>query len=97
VCHQTVGLVQSELEGVGIATASITLLPAITRKVNVPRALAVPFPLGFPLGSAGDPQLQREVLKALLALAPRADLPVLETYDASSPDAPGGDDTQPTG
>ena len=33
---------QAEIERAGIATASITLLPEITRKVRPPRALAVP-------------------------------------------------------
>jgi hypothetical protein len=54
------------------------MLPEITRKVRPPRALSVPWPLGFPLGEAGEPASQRKVLRALLALLLRTDVPVLE-------------------
>lgn len=77
---QTVGLAQQVIEERGIPTASITLLPAVTRKIRPPRALAVPYPLGFPLGEAGNPGLQRSILHALLALLERTDVPVLETF-----------------
>jgi hypothetical protein len=56
------------------------MLPEVTRKVRPPRALAVPWPLGFPLGEPGEPELQRRVLGALLALLPRRDVPVLELF-----------------
>ena len=75
---QTVGLAQAEIEKRGIPTASITLLPDITRKISPPRALAVPYPLGFPLGEANNPVLQTEILLALMALLERDDVPVLE-------------------
>ena len=68
MCHQTVGLVQAEIERAGIVTASLTLLPEITRKVQPPRALAVPWPLGFPLGQAGDGPGHRRVLRRLLQM-----------------------------
>ena len=54
------------------------MLHDITRKVRPPRALAVPYSLGFPLGRPGDAQLQRGIIEALLALLPREDVPVLE-------------------
>ena len=64
-------------------TASITMLPEITTKVGPPRALEVPyplgFPLGFPLGAAGDAAEQRRILRRLLATAQRNDVPLLET------------------
>ena len=69
---------QAEIERGGIATASVTLLPEITRKVRPPRALAVPYGLGFPLGEAHNRELQTEVLRQLLALLERDDVPVLE-------------------
>ena len=68
MCHQTVGLVAAEIEKRGIATTSVTALREITEKVRPPRALAVPFPLGYPLGRPSDPSLQTAVLKAVFAL-----------------------------
>jgi hypothetical protein len=53
-------------------------LPEITRAVRTPRALAAPFALGYPLGRAGDAELQLRVLRALLGLCARTDVPVLE-------------------
>jgi D-proline reductase (dithiol) PrdB len=81
MCHQAVGLIQAEIERHGITTASITLLPELTRAIQPPRALSVPFPLGYPLGAAGDARLQREVLRALLALAGESGVPVLRPLD----------------
>ena len=75
---QTVGLAQATIEERGIPTASITMLAEITEKIRPPRALAVPYPLGFPLGEANNRELQTEVLRQLLALLERNDVPVLE-------------------
>jgi hypothetical protein len=72
--------VQAELERRGITTASITMLPEVTKKVRPPRALSVPWPLGFPLGAPNDVALQRRVLIDLLALLSRTDVPVLESF-----------------
>ncbi len=80
MCHQTVGLVQGELERRGIATVSVTLLPELTRKIRVPRALAVPYPLGFPFGEANRPQVQHAVLAALLRLTRRTDVPLIAPF-----------------
>ena len=77
---QTVGLAQAEIENRGIPTASITMLPDITRKIRPPRALAVSYPLGFPLGEANNPDLQTDVLQALMDLLDRDDVPVLEEF-----------------
>ena len=71
---QTVGLAQAAIEDRGIPTASITML----EKIRPPRALSVPYPLGFPLGEAHNRELQTEVLRQLLALLERDDVPVLE-------------------
>lgn len=81
MCHQAVGLVAAALESAGIVTASLTLMPDVTRKVQPPRALAVPYPLGYPLGAPGDAALQRRILDALLGLTRRTDVPVLETWE----------------
>ena len=66
-----------------MVTASITMLPEITRKIGVPRTLEVPWPLGFPLGEPDDPALQREVLVQLLALTDRTDVPVATPFTAA--------------
>ncbi len=85
MCVQTVGLVQGELERRGVVTASITILPEITRKIRPPRALAVPYPLGFPLGEAQNPGLQRRVLRELLSLTGEDRVPVLRPFEAGEP------------
>ena len=77
---QTVGLAQQVIEQRGIPTASITMLEDITRKIRPPRALSVPYPLGFPLGEADNFELQTTILCALLALLDRIDVPVLEQF-----------------
>jgi hypothetical protein len=56
------------------------MLAKITAKIRPPRALAVPYPLGFPLGEANNPKLQSEILRQLLALLERNDVPVLEEF-----------------
>ena len=80
MCHQAVGLVQRALEERGMVTASISLLPEITAKLRPPRALEVPYALGFPLGEPNRPETQRRILKALLALTDRRDVPALATW-----------------
>lgn len=84
MCHQAVGLVAAELERRGIVTASITMLPEVTTRVRPPRALAVPYPLGYPLGAPDDPALQHVVLRALLALCTRLDVPVLASLPVTN-------------
>lgn len=58
-------------------------MPEITRKIRAPRALGVPYPLGFPIGRPHDAGGQRAVLRAALALLSRMDVPVLEEYEPS--------------
>lgn len=53
------------------------MLPEVTRKVRPPRALAVPYPLGYPLGMPNETEMQRAILRAMLALCDRTDVPVL--------------------
>ncbi len=80
MCHQTVSLVQVELERRGIVTVSLTVMPDITRKLAPPRALAVEAPLGAPMGPPRDGERHCAVLRRMLALATRTDLPVLDTF-----------------
>ena len=70
-----------EGERTGVVTASVSMLPEITRKVRPPRALEVPYNLGYPLGRPDDPPLQRRILRALLRLTSRDDVPVIEDLD----------------
>jgi len=60
------------------------MLAKITEKIRPPRALAVPYPLGFPLGEANNRELQTEILRQLLALLERNDVPVLERLRVKS-------------
>lgn len=80
MCHQTAGLAAAELERSGIVTTSITMLPEITARVRPPRALEVPWPLGFPLGRPDEPELQRRVIRAALALTDRTDVPLVAPF-----------------
>ncbi len=80
MCHQTVSLVQVELERRGIATAALTMLPDITRRLAPPRALAVTAPLGSPVGLPHDSERHLLVLQRMLALVTRTDTPLLATF-----------------
>ncbi len=64
-----------------MVTASITLLPEISRKIRPPRALAVPYPLGYPLGEARNPDLQLRVLRALLRLTAEDRVPAIRSFE----------------
>lgn len=80
MCNQSVGLIQRAIEYAGITTVSLSLLREITEKIQPPRALFVPFPLGYPLGQPHDVPLQTDVLRAAFALLIRTDTPVLEAF-----------------
>lgn len=66
MCNQAVSLIAAELEKRGIATVCVILLREIAEQVRPPRALAVPFPLGYPLGH--DAETQRRTIEEALAL-----------------------------
>jgi hypothetical protein len=78
MCNQSVGLIQRTIEFAGITTVSISLLREITEKIRPPRALFVPFPLGYPLGEPNNPDLQVRIMRAAFSLLSRSDIPVLE-------------------
>ena len=79
------------LERHGIATVQLASIRTYPERIRPPRALYCEFPLGRPLGRPGDPDLQRRVLEAALALLERPEGPVLEDFpvriddDAGSP------------
>ena len=78
MCHQTVSLVQVELERRGIVTVSLSVMPDLTRRLAPPRALVVDAPLGAVMGPPHDVDRQITVLRRMLQLTSRADVPLLE-------------------
>jgi hypothetical protein len=86
MCNQAVSLVAAELERRGIATVTLVLLREVAEKVRPPRALALPFPHGYPLDAPGRPEKQRAVLEAALSLLelPEATPPLLRDYPLSN-------------
>jgi len=83
MCNQAVGLVAAELERRGISTVTIQLLRSVTEKVRPPRALAVPFRHGYPLGKPDDPGYQHAVIEAALKMLQNQSLkpPAIVDYD----------------
>ena len=80
MCVQTVGLLAAAMEREDITTTSVTLLREITSVIRPPRALFVPYKMGFPLGEPNNALLQQQVIAASLALLERTDVPVLENF-----------------
>jgi D-proline reductase (dithiol) PrdB len=64
-----VGLVQNQVEGVGVATISMTVQPHITASVGTPRSMYLRYPAGNQVGEAGKPIQQRAILTAALEAA----------------------------
>lgn len=65
--HQSAALIQREIETAGIPTVGISVCPDITRQMQVPRAVAVRFPLGSPFGASMDAPMQLRILRDALA------------------------------
>jgi hypothetical protein len=77
-----VGLVAEAIEQAGISTVCLALLPDVARTMRLPRALTLPFPFGFPLGT-GDATGQDEIVLAALRLLDRpGPPPVIEDWPA---------------
>lgn len=81
MCMQTVGLLAAAIERVGVSTTSISLLREVTAIIKPPRALFVPFPLGYPLGAPNDSLLQHQIIAAALQLLKETDVPVLTDFE----------------
>jgi len=79
------------LEGSGVPTVTIGLVPQHVERMRPPRALLVPFELGRPLGVPDDPAFQHRVLDAALALVPQQQVPVVEWFDEPAPAAADAD------
>tara|TARA_R110002110_G_scaffold84687_2_gene220181 strand:- start:759 stop:1514 length:756 start_codon:yes stop_codon:yes gene_type:complete len=82
------------IEEEGIPTTQISLIRTHTEKMKPPRALAVPFELGRPLGAPNEPEFQRRVLLEVLKLLEKPAGPVLEDFPDPPPDAGADDDTE---
>ncbi len=81
------GLIAGVLEKHGIRTVCLSTMEEIMEKVAPPRWLALPFPMGFPLGEPGNSGLQKRVIhRALELLEDPGPGPVRATFD------PGKDD-----
>ena len=68
---------------------SISLIREQSESVQPPRALWVPFALGRPLGSAGDPDFQKGVIRSALNLTQTATEPTIEDYPIEAPEEAG--------
>lgn len=79
------------IEAEGLPTAIIGLIREHVLGMRPPRALAVPFELGRPLGAPNEPAFQRTVLLALLDLFKADSGPVLADFPEKAPDDVGGD------
>jgi hypothetical protein len=80
MCVQAVGLIRASIEREGISTVSISLLREVTEVIRPPRALFVPYQLGYPLGAPNDPSLQHRIISRALSLLERTDVPVIEEF-----------------
>ena len=56
------GLIQRAIEEMGTPTISITIMPWVTKKAKVPRAVSLEFPIGHPVGKPFDEEQQRMTL-----------------------------------
>ena len=76
------GLIAAALEKEGIRTVCLSSMEEIMEKVVPPRWLALPFPLGYPLGRPKDAELQRRIiLRAFGLLEEDGPGPVRRSFD----------------
>jgi hypothetical protein len=81
MCNQSVGLVASVIEKTGVPTVCLSLLREVTEQVKPPRALFLPFRIGFPLGEPRSAGLQNRILRSALSLLePENPLPVFADF-----------------
>ncbi len=67
-------------EAAGLSTVAIVPIRDVAERMRPPRALAVEFPLGLPLGKPGDPDFQHRVLDAAFELFEKPTGPILEDF-----------------
>jgi len=80
-----VGALANYIERAGVATASISLIREQTEATKPPRALWVPFALGRPLGSAANPDFQKQVMRASLSMLATATEPTIDDFPIEAP------------
>jgi D-proline reductase (dithiol) PrdB len=73
--HQSAALIQREIEAAGIPTVAITVCPDITERMQVPRSVALRFPMASPFGASMDTAMQLRVLRDALSLLETAKAP----------------------
>ena len=67
-------------EEAGITTVTLALLKEHAERVKPPRALFVPFPFGYSLGRANDPEFQHRVISAAFDLLKSNTVPALAEF-----------------
>lgn len=85
-CTRSTCAIGYYLENEGIMSTGIALVRENAEALQPPRLLAVPFPLGYPLGKPNDAPFQRRVIEASLDLLNRPSGPVLEDYAEELPE-----------
>ena len=68
------------VEEAGLTTVAIAIIREQAEKVKPPRALFVPFAMGFPLGRPNDPELQHRVIASAFDLLGYERGPVLVDF-----------------
>lgn len=63
------------MEAAGLATTTLSMIPALTESVRVPRLAGIGYPLGRPFGQPHDRGGQLQVLRAALATLESIDEP----------------------
>ncbi len=73
--HQTMAVIQKELESAGITTVAIALCRDLIEAIGVPRAVHYRYPFGYTFGYANDAVMQLRILKDALRTLEEADEP----------------------
>jgi hypothetical protein len=56
------------IEGAGIPTVVVTMMPAVAEERRAPRVVGVEFPFGHAFGMPGNRSMQRQVLELALRM-----------------------------
>jgi hypothetical protein len=83
MCPRTVCTLAHVFESAGLSTVVITPMREVAERMNVPRALYTPFPVGLSLGKPGDQEFQVKVLQAAFDLLEEPGGPVIREFPVS--------------